>query len=107
MRRCAISAEELLFRCPKGPGGAPEEAVLLEAWGDFASFAGIHRSMLESFGIPYLTSRSGPGQIGFAYVGFPPEGVRVYVPRPLRETAETLLTAAGRPAGEENKEEVL
>ena len=102
-----MSAEELLFQRPKGPGGAPEEAVLPGTWRDFAGFAGIHRSMLESFGIPYLTSRSGPGQIGFVYGGFSPEGVRVYVPRSLRETAETLLTAAGRPAGEENKEEVL
>ncbi|MEA4953970.1 MAG: hypothetical protein VB096_00425 [Pseudoflavonifractor sp.] len=102
-----MSAEELLLQWPKGPDGEPEEAVLLETEGDFAGFAGIHCSMLESFGIPYLTSRSGLGQIGFIYGGFSPEGIRIYVPISLLETAQTLLTAAGEPAGEENKEEVL
>ena len=47
-----MSAEELLFQRPKGPVRAPEEAVLPGTWGDFTGFAGIHRSMLESFGIP-------------------------------------------------------
>ena len=47
----------LLETWPKGPDGEPERAVLLENAGDFAAFGGLICSMLESFGIPYLTRR--------------------------------------------------
>ena len=49
--------------------------------------------MLESFGIPYLTRRTGQGQIGFLYGGFSPEGIRIYVPASRLEEARELLAA--------------
>ena len=83
---------QLLDQWPKGPDGAPEEAVLLLRDGDYASYAGITLSLLESCGIPCLTRRSGTGQIGFIYGGFSQEGVDIYVPASRLEEARQLLT---------------
>ena len=85
--------KELLDRWPKGPDGKPEQAVLMETAGDFAAFGGLTCSMLESFGIPYLTKRTGQGQIGFLYGGFSPEGIQIYVPASRLEEAKELLAA--------------
>jgi len=95
--------DELLKAWPKGPGGEPEKAVLLENAGDFAAYGGLTCSVLEAFGIPYLTKRSGQGQIGFLYGGFSPEGVKVYVPASRLEEARELLNA--QPILEETPEE--
>ena len=86
-------SEELLKQWPQSPDGEPEKAVLLELAGDFAAYGGLTCSMLESFGIPYLTKRSGQGQIGFLYGGFSPEGVKLYVPASRLEEARQLLAA--------------
>jgi hypothetical protein len=95
-----VAESGLLENWPKGPDGEPERAVLLENAGDFAAFGGLICSMLESFGIPYLTRRTGQGQIGFLYGGFSPEGIRIYVPASRLEEARELLAA-------ENGEEEL
>lgn len=85
--------DELLKQWPKTPDGEPEKAELLELAGDFAAYGGLTCSLLESFGIPYLTKRSGQGQIGFLYGGFSPEGVKLYVPASRLEEARELLAA--------------
>jgi len=85
--------DELLKAWPKGVDGEPEKAVLLESAGDFLAYGGLTCSILESFGIPYLTKRSEQGQIGFLYGGYSPEGVKIYVPASRLEEAKELLTA--------------
>ena len=88
----------LLYQWPKGPDGTPDEAVFLLREGDFASCAGVTLSLLESCGIPYLTRRSGAGQIGFIYGGFSQEGVDIYIPASRLEEARQLLTTAAEDA---------
>ena len=82
----------LLQKWPKGPDGTPEEAVFLLREGDFISCAGVTLSLLESWGIPYLTRRSSTGQLGFIYGGFSLEGVDIYVPASRLEEARQGLT---------------
>ncbi len=98
-------SEELLKQWPHGPDGEPEKAELLELAGDFAAYGGLTCSLLESFGIPYLTKRSGQGQIGFLYGGFSPEGVKLYVPASRLEEARELLSAPPLPEEELFSEE--
>ena len=98
--------DELLKRWPAGPDGTPEEAALLENEGDFAGYGGLHCSVLEAYGIPYLTNRSGPGQVGLIYGGYSPEGVRIYVPKSRLEQAKELLNAPALVDEDENEEEV-
>lgn len=98
-------SDELLKQWPQGPDGEPEQAELLELAGDFAAYGGLTCSLLESFGIPYLTKRSGQGQIGFLYGGFSPEGVKLYVPASRLEEARALLAAPPLPEEELETEE--
>lgn len=86
-----MDQEELLRQWPTGPDGEPEKAVRLEREADFPSYSGIHCSKLESCGIPYLTRRSGTGEIGLLYGGFSTDGVEIYVPASLLEDARLLL----------------
>lgn len=98
-----MEEKDLLKAWPKGPDGEPEKAALLENAGDFAAYGGLTCSMLESFGIPYLTKRSGQGQIGFLYGGFSPEGVKIYVPASRLEEAKELLAAESLEESEEDR----
>ena len=82
----------LLQQWPADADGTPEEAVLLVRDGDFLSHAGITLSLLEACGIPYLTRRSGTGQINFLYGGFSQQGLEILVPLSRLEEARQLLT---------------
>ncbi len=97
-----MTQEELLERWPKGPDGEPEQAVKLESQADFAAYSGIHCSILEAYGIPFLARRSGTGELGLLYGGWSTDGVELFVPASLLEEARQLLTApAEDPAADE------
>ena len=55
--------KELLATWPQDASGQPEKAVLLKTEADFPAFGGLCLSMLDSFGIPYLTDRPGVGEV--------------------------------------------
>ncbi len=99
--------EELLLHWPKGPDGAPEEAVLLKRDCDLSGWGNITCSILMAYGIPYYTKRPGSGEMMFIRGGFAPEGIDIYVPASLSEQAQTLLNAPAEFAEEEYEEETI
>lgn len=99
---------DLLARWPKNADGEPEPPVLLRLESDFSGYRDIVCSMLDSFEIPYFTSRPGIGDLLFLRGGFSPEGIEIYVPASRLEEAALLLNTAGEPAEEDieqNEEE--
>ena len=97
--------EERLKNWPVGSDGRPETAAFLGTEGDFAAYAGIVCSLLESCGIPYLTRRSAMQQLGAVYGGFSPVGIDIYVPASCLEQAKMVLKQAADSAANEDKEE--
>ena len=97
--------KELLATWPQDASGQPEKAVLLKTEADFPAFGGLCLSMLDSFGIPYLTDRPGVGEVANIQGGFSPEGVRIYVPLSRFAEAKELLNAPAVLAGEDFEEE--
>lgn len=100
-----MGSHDLLHQWPTGPDGKLDPPALLKLESDFSGYRDICCSMLDSFGIPFLTQRPGLGEISFIQGGFSPLGVEIFVPTSRLEEAEELLRTPVEHAGDGYKEE--
>ena len=76
---------------PRTPSGDTEEPVYLTHCGPLDFEAEALQSMLEAFDIPSIRCLPGDGAFGEVILGVSGNGVDIFVPKSMLETAQELM----------------
>ena len=78
---------------PNGEDGNPIPPVFLTHLHGVEIDMELTINLLEAYGIPHVPEYPLNGQFGKMIMGFPPGGVKIYVPETMFEDAQNILSA--------------